>query len=119
MNGNATQALAMDAIYQILDNWVFRILVVLGGIVVLLSFLFGFREQEIVFLFGMKSWSYASIVPEMQGSGLNMQGAIIDFIVSLIFDQLAGKFGVIFCIAATGFFIPQMIEDHNEGRPVI
>ena len=48
MNAHAVKALFFDALYQILDNWVFRILTVLGGMLVLATFLVGFRETEIV-----------------------------------------------------------------------
>ena len=55
MNSNALRALGRDAIYQVLDNWVFRILFVLGSALVLCTFLIGFREEEITLLFGLQS----------------------------------------------------------------
>ena len=61
MKVSAVSALFQDALYQVLDNWVFRILAVLTGCLVLVTFLIGFREDEVVLLFGLKTWSYADL----------------------------------------------------------
>ena len=113
MNATATKALLLDAVFQVLDNWVFRILVVIGSILVLSTFAFGFREEEIVLLFGVQSWSYESIFTAFTGSSARVddpQGILINGILDFVFGTLAGNLGVIFCIAATSFFVPQMIE---------
>lgn len=111
MNTHSAKALFLDAIYQVLDNWVFRILVVLCGVVVLATFAVGFREDEIVLLFGLRRWPYDGIATFLGMAEIGeAQTRIIDLVVSTIFGQLAGNFGVIFCIAATAFFVPRMIE---------
>ena len=43
MNRHVLRALAADAFYQVLDNWVFRILAALTLIPVALTFVLGFR----------------------------------------------------------------------------
>ena len=47
MNGPQLRALVADAIYQVLDNWVFRILACLTILPILLTFLIGFRDDKI------------------------------------------------------------------------
>ncbi len=117
MNSNTIKALGQDALYQVLDNWVFRILAVLCVLPILLTFLVGFREDEIVFLFGVERWSYEGLIGFLsRTAGANptsvsdIQGATIDALLSLVFDWGMGAFGVMFCIAATAFFVPAMIE---------
>jgi len=117
MNPNTIKALGRDALYQVLDNSVFRILVGLTTIPILLTFLIGFRESEIVFLFGLQRWSYDGLLQflgNVQGLGAGAfpeaQSLVIDVLLSLIFDYVVGWFGVLFCIAATAFFVPNMIE---------
>jgi len=116
MNASMLKALAADALYQVLDNKVFRILLVLVIVPVLGTLLFGFREDEIVFLFGAKSWSYDGLVDFMASlSGTRFgledpQTLVINGFSSLIVDFLAGSFGVMLTIAAASFFVPRMIE---------
>ncbi len=113
MNIQALKALLQDAVYQILDNWVFRILTILGGMLVLATFLVGFREDDIVLVFGLKSWSYASVFAAFGTNAATLpdpQGVLINTVLDLLFNTLAGSVGLIFCIAATAFFVPQMIE---------
>jgi ABC-type transport system involved in multi-copper enzyme maturation permease subunit len=112
MKRHAASALFWDAVHQVLDNWVFRILAVLTGVFVLFTFVVGFREEEIVLLFGVERWSYSGLLSAfgMTGGVDDPQGLVIDVFLSVVFDQIAGNMGVIFCIAATAFFVPQMIE---------
>ena len=117
MNPNTFKALGRDALYQVLDNSVFRILVGLTTIPILLTFLIGFRETEIVFLFGIQRWSYEGLLEflgSMQGMGASAfkdaQAVVIEVVLTLVFDYVVGWFGVLFCIAATAFFVPNMIE---------
>ena len=117
MNGNTIRALGMDALYQVLDNSVFRILAGFTAVPVLFTLLFGFRESEVVFLFGLESWSYdgilkflASFTGRPPADLADAQGAVISALLSLVFDYIVGWFGVLFCIAATAFFVPAMIE---------
>ena len=113
MKSATLRALGWDALFQVLDNWVFRILAVLALVPILASFLLGFREDEVVFLFGLRRWDYDGLLRTFGGmaGGLeDAQGHVIQAFVQLIFAQLVGTFGVLFCIAATAFFVPRMIE---------
>jgi ABC-type transport system involved in multi-copper enzyme maturation permease subunit len=115
MNAPQVGALVRDAVYQVLDNWVFRILACLTLLPILLTFLVGFREEGIVLLFGFKSWSYAEVFDFFGGSDVgatlqDAQGMVIEIILTLVFDYLAGAIGVLFCIAAAAFFVPRLIE---------
>ena len=112
MNALALKALVLDAVYQILDNWVFRILTILGGMLVLSTFMVGFREDEVVLFFGLKSWGYDTL---LRAFGIppgvpDPQTIVINSVLYLLFDVIGGNLGLIFCIAATAFFVPRMIE---------
>lgn len=114
------QALGWDALYQVLDNWVFRILAGLTLIPILFTFLLGFREDEIVFLFGLQRWEYGSFLdvlstlagggPGISGAIEDKQGLMIESVLQIFLEQTAGTIGVLFCIAATAFFVPRMLE---------
>ncbi len=114
MRSPIVRALAWDAFYQVLDNWVFRILAALTLVPVLLTFVLGFREEGIVVLFGLKTWDYAEIFGAFSGGGSfavgDQQGFLIEFLLQVVFDILAGGLGMLFCIAATAFFVPRMLE---------
>lgn len=115
---NVYKALFADALYQILDNWVFRILCVLTLVPILFTFFIAFRPDEVSLLFGFKSWSYDALLEALapmsgiRNPGLieDAQGLVVAAFLGLVFDFLAGSIGVIFCIAATAFFVPRMIE---------
>ncbi len=111
MKGPIARALAWDAVYQVLDNLVFRIFAWIALIPIAFTFLVGFRENEIVFLFGLKRWSYAGLLKFFGwGPVEDAQGLVLEVLIQLVFDQLAGTVGVLFCIVATAFFVPRMIE---------
>jgi len=113
MNPNIVRALALDAFYQVLDNWVFRILTGLTLVPILLTFLVGFREEGIVLLFGWKTWAYEDILGSMGAAGAGMydpQGTAIEILLQLFFEQVAGGFGILLAIAATAFFVPRLLE---------
>ncbi len=113
MNKDTMRALMLDALYQILDNKVFRLLVILTGIPILASFLIGFQEDQIVLLFGLESYEYGPIlslfgIQPMEGAALRVQA--IQAIQSWLVEGLSGNFGILACIAATAFFVPRMLE---------
>ena len=113
MNANILRALVRDAFYQVLDNWVFRILTGLTLLPILVTFVVGFREEGVVLLFGWKSWSYAELLDSMGGGGAALtdpQGMAIETLVQLFFDNVAGGFGILLAIAATAFFVPRLLE---------
>jgi hypothetical protein len=99
---------------------------------ILLTFAIGFREEEIVLLFGVERWDYAGLVGAFSGgaggsplAGADLgevRGSVIETILQIVFDYLAGGIGVVFCIAATAFFVPRMLEkgaaDMTFHKPV-
>lgn len=132
MNAPQKRALLLDAFYQVLDNWVFRIVLVLTLVPILLTFAVGFREDEIVLLFGVERWEYGGLVSAFSGGASDsalagadlgeLRGSVIEAILQIVFDYLAGGIGVVFCIAATAFFVPRMLEkgaaDMTFHKPV-
>jgi ABC-type transport system involved in multi-copper enzyme maturation permease subunit len=114
MNANSVKALALDSLYQVLDNSVFRILAVITAVPILLTFVVGFHEHQISLFFGWKSWSYESAMgflgPATMPRIEDAQGLVVEGVVALILEYGAGSLGVLFCIAATSFFVPRMIE---------
>lgn len=112
MNRSQLRALAADAFHQVLDNGVFRVLTVLCALPVLFTFLVGFREEGVVVLFGLKSWSYAEL---LSGFGQHVlppdpRGMVIEVILQLVLQFLAGSLGMLLALAATSFFVPRMLE---------
>ena len=91
MNLNVVRALFADALAQVLDNRVFRILCVLVGIPILLTFLIGFKETEISFLFGWKTISYDDLIAFFTGGnrigGLDPRQATIQAFQEIIVER--------------------------------
>lgn len=123
---NIRRALLMDAISQVLDNRVFRILSILCGVIVLATFVVGFREDSIWILFGWREYFYQDVfdllgVPLPVG-GAEQQEAAISFVQDLFVKYLAGSLGMIFCVGATSFFVPRLLEkgfaDSFFSKPV-
>jgi len=116
------RALVLDAFYQVLDNKVFRILAIIIGIIVLFPILVGFRSEEVVIFFGWRTFHYTEFFAflgpmlEMQSNGVGSMGLdelqklAVQAYQTIIIEGLMGNFGVFICLAATAFFIPQMIE---------
>lgn len=113
MNAQVIAALFKDALYQVLDNKVFRLLVILIGVMVLPTFLVAAREESLVVLFGWREFFYEDIFSAFGQAFPGKQGAAVQLIGTvqgLLVDNLAGTFGIVFAIAATAFFMPRMIE---------
>jgi ABC-type transport system involved in multi-copper enzyme maturation permease subunit len=114
VNRHIAKALLDDAFYQVLDNKVFRLLVILSIGLVLPTFLIGFREDGIHVLFGWKTFTYGDLFSGFGGSRTPATRDLHIFFVqtfqSLIVQNLAGTIGLVFCIAATAFFVPRMLE---------
>ncbi len=107
----ARRALMRDALAQVLDNKVFRILMILTFVMVAVTFLIGFREDEVTLLWGMKTYDYADLPGfSMIDIGAEQQRQTIDAVQDFFVSGLAGTFGLLFCIAATSFFVPRMLE---------
>ena len=109
MKAVQVRALLLDALHQVLDNKVFRILLCLALLPPLLTLLVHFREDEVVLLFGWRNLSYDSF-SMLAGGSLDPRETVISVLVSLVIDGLTGTFGVLICLTATAFFVPQMIE---------
>ena len=113
MNANITRALFSDALAQVLDNKVFRLLVVLVGIMVLPTFLIGLQEDSVVILFGTWEYFYEDLFGWL---GLPFPGLgqahifLIQAIQQIFVDVFAGSFGVTIAVAASAFFVPRMLE---------
>ena len=122
MNTTVLRALLLDALHQVLDNKVFRILVVVIGLLVLLPLLLGFKETGVEILFGAWSFPYATFIDGLGGmlggsenalssmTDSEVQEICVQLYQGFITDGLMGNLGIFICLAATAFFIPQMIE---------
>ncbi len=114
MNRHVFGALFEDAFRQVLDDKVFRLLVVLALILIVPTFLIGFKPEGISLLFGWKTWGYDDLMRSFGGGGnMNVDDvhlAVIGGIQSAIVQGIAGTVGLLFCIAATAFFVPRMLE---------
>lgn len=111
MKRSQIRALANDAYHQVLDNGVFRVLTVLCALPVLFCFVVGFREQGLVLLFGVKTWSYAELfsafTPVLPA---DPRGLLIEQTVKIVVGFLAGSLGMLVALSATSFFVPRMLE---------
>jgi ABC-type transport system involved in multi-copper enzyme maturation permease subunit len=113
VNRQVVEALFRDALYQVLDNKVFRILSGVVLALVLSTFLIGAREDALVLLFGWKELFYEDIFtffdlpyPGIEGAGQ----MLVQQVQTVLIDHLAGTVGIVFAIAATAFFVPRMLE---------
>lgn len=123
MNRSTTKSLFLDALYQVLDNLGFRILLVLFLVPVALSFLVSFGEQEITFLW-VWDLRYVEMIPDgfLKGVGgatgaaggpqlpPGFRDELLQNIATLLIDSVADRFGLVFGIAAISFYVPQMLE---------
>ena len=117
MNGPLMAALLRDAIYQILDNRVFRILAILVLLPILFTLVVGFREDHISILFGWYTYDYDALMELLMSGTPGMvleegqfQEVAIEAAASLLVNQVAGLFGIFLAISATAFFVPRMLE---------
>lgn len=134
MNINIAKALFLDALYQVLDNKVFRILVILIGILICVPLLIAFTEDGISILFGTWEHDYTTFVKSVgpligidSSSTASLQTfeikqLLIKSYQDAIVEGLAGSVGMLLCIAATAFFLPMMLEkgaaDNLFAKPV-
>ncbi|MEY2746547.1 MAG: hypothetical protein RL112_1589, partial [Planctomycetota bacterium] len=123
----STRALLEDAWRQILDNTVFRILVVVTILLVLPTFLIAAKSDGISILFGLWRLDYDDLplLPSLGFGRLDGDAqarAFVYIVQEFIVQGLAGTVGVFFCIAATAFFVPRMLEkgaaDVVFSRPI-
>ncbi len=109
-----TKALFKDALYQVLDNKVFRLLAILILFLVLPTFLIAAKPDALVILFGWKEYNYVDVLSTFSipypGVSEDAAAKLIQSTQTLLVDQIGGTFGLIFAIAATAFFVPRMVE---------
>lgn len=113
MNASTMRALLEDAFYQVLDNKIFRLLLVLVLLIVAPTFLIGFREDSVQVLYGWREVSYDQILSffGLRAAGiLDPQARTIQGFQSFLVEGLCGSLGMVFCISATAFFMPRTLE---------
>jgi ABC-type transport system involved in multi-copper enzyme maturation permease subunit len=126
MNRSIAKALALDAYYQVLDNRVFRLLLVLAGILILPTLLIGAREEGLVILFGVKTIPWSAFLVDSGYVGMQVPAdfhkSFIAGFQDIVVQNLMGSAGVLFSIAATAFFVPRMLEKGSAdvvfSRPI-
>lgn len=113
MNATIARALLEDAFEQVLDNRVFRLLLVVVLAIVAFFFLVGFGPEEIEILWGWRTVSYADLFGSVGQSSRGIedpQALVIQTVVGLLVETLAGSLGMALCVCATAFFVPRMLE---------
>jgi ABC-type transport system involved in multi-copper enzyme maturation permease subunit len=113
VNKTTARALLEDAFQQVLDNKIFRLLLIVVFGIVAAFFLVGFREDGVHLLYGWRTIEYADIFGFFGASARGVsdpQGQVIGFVESLVVESLAGDIAMVFCISATAFFVPRMLE---------
>ena len=103
----ALRGLFADAIYQVLDNRVFRVLIALSLLPILLTFVIGLKEDSISLLFGMWTFDYPTM-SELLGD--DPRPVAIEWLLEIVIDGFVGNVGMTLSIAATAFFVPRMLE---------
>ncbi len=113
MNRHVLVALFQDSLHQVLDDKVFRLLVLLAIFLIAPTFLVGFRPEGIQLLFGWREYTYDELFSAFGGRAPAIEDLHVQVLRSLqelIVQGLAGTVGLLFCIAATAFFVPRMLE---------
>jgi ABC-type transport system involved in multi-copper enzyme maturation permease subunit len=126
VNRHVLRALLQDALYQVLDDKVFRLLVLVSIVLVAPTFLIGVRPDGLHLLFGWRTYTYEELFSAFGGRGVPRVAELDVYVVratqDFIVQGLAGSVGMLFCIAATAFFVPRMLEkgaaDTLFSRPV-
>ncbi len=103
----AIRGLFTDAIFQVLDNMVFRVLIAVSLLPILLTFAVGLKEESISVLFGKWQFDYP---PMMAMLGDDPRPVAIEWLLKYVVNGLAGGIGMTLSIAATAFFVPRMLE---------
>ncbi len=112
MNSNVTRALFRDATAQVIDNKIFRILLVLLCVILLPVLLIAARENEVVICF-FWHFSYADLASLVHSNLTptdHPNRQLIQTAEKILTDYLASGMGTLFGITATSFFMPRMLE---------
>jgi ABC-type transport system involved in multi-copper enzyme maturation permease subunit len=115
MSSPTTRALLEDAFYQVLDNKIFRLLLILVLALVAPAYLIEFGKDEVTLLYGWSSIPYADVlrflrVPPGSIPSIDFQTKVIQTYQSLLVDTIVGNMGMAVCVSATAFFVPHMLE---------
>jgi ABC-type transport system involved in multi-copper enzyme maturation permease subunit len=113
MNRSIARALFDDAFHQVLDNRIFRLLLLVVLVLVAPTFLIGFREHDVQILWGWQQVTYEDLFAWFGHSAKaykSVQAGAIQGYQRFVVDGLCGSIGMIFCVAATAFFVPRMLE---------
>jgi ABC-type transport system involved in multi-copper enzyme maturation permease subunit len=113
VNAPTMRALLEDAFYQVLDNKIFRLLLLLVLVIVAPTFLIGFREDSVQILYGWREISYDQLLAfggQRARNVFDPQTRVIQGFQALVVEGLIGNLGMVFCVSATAFFIPRMLE---------
>ncbi len=110
MNAHTTLALVKDAFYQVLDNMVFRLLVILSIVMIAPAFLMAIKPEGIDVLFGTWKFTYADLGVRGKTLPPDIHVHIIQAMQAAFTEQVAGGLGIMICLAATAFFVPRMLE---------
>lgn len=106
------RALGADALYQVLDERIFRVLLALTIVLVAPAWLVGARPDAVVVLFGWREYPYEPIL-ELLGIGASAQPPnelLVAAVQGVFVDYFAGVVGIFFSVAATAAFVPRMLE---------
>ena len=103
----AIGGLFQDSALQVLDNKVFRVLVILALLPILVTFVVGIEEHSFSILFGLWEIDYPKWIAML---GDDPRGALIEMFLDVVINSLAGSMGITICVAATAFFVPRMLE---------
>lgn len=112
MSAPIARALLRDAFAQVVDNLVFRLLLVLLAVCVLPTFLVRLDSEGVLIAYFLR-YRWEDIGGRLLELGAADQDAhlwLIERIQTGVSDQLAGKLGVLLCVVATAFFVPRMLE---------
>jgi hypothetical protein len=113
MNANTAKALVLDAYYQVVDNKIFRLLLVLEALVIVSFLCIGFGKDEVRIFWGLWTVSYESLFAlrgEHFGPGADLQGIAVQGVQRFVVEGLCGNIGMVVCLSATSFFLPRMLE---------
>jgi ABC-type transport system involved in multi-copper enzyme maturation permease subunit len=126
VNLTILRALLLDALYQVLDNKVFRILGALVALLVVASFTISVDAEGVSMLFGLWRWDYPPGL--YQGLGLNsgalsvVTESVAAYAATWVIDLPSLTIGMFFAIVATAFFLPHVLErgtaDLSFSKPV-
>lgn len=113
MNANTVKALVLDAYYQVVDNTIFRLLLVLEALIISCFFLVSFGKEQVSILFGAWNFSYADMFAARgmhYSSNADVQGIAVQAVQQVVVETLSGSLGMIVCLCATSFFMPRLLE---------